>query len=62
MKNNYGLDADYFHKKLKLVLTGINSYTPDELARELGRLAWTASSKAALEDFKVLEYLHREDE
>ena len=43
MTNEYGLDADYFRKKLKLVVAGIYNYTPQELATALTRLAITAN-------------------
>lgn len=42
MKNKFGLDADYFSAKLKLIIMDINFYTPKELAVELERLAKTA--------------------
>lgn len=51
MANRYGPDTEYFSKKLKLVLEGINNYTPDELARELARLALTADNIAATVEF-----------
>jgi hypothetical protein len=51
MTNRHGLDTDYFSKKLKLVLEGINSYTPDEMARELARLAITADARSAGVEF-----------
>lgn len=47
MNNSHGLDADYFSKKLKLVLKGVNNYTPDEMARELVRLALVANGTEA---------------
>lgn len=40
--NQYGLDADYFRRKLERVLRDVNSYRPDEMARELARMARTA--------------------
>lgn len=42
-ENDFGLDARYFHEKLRLILRDINSYTPTEMARALGRLAITAT-------------------
>jgi len=45
--NTYGLDVPYFSKKLKLVLQGLNNYMPEELARELARLAKTSAEVAA---------------
>lgn len=44
MKNEYGLDVSYFENKLKLVVRDIARYTPDELHRELSRLAGTAKA------------------
>lgn len=43
MTNQYGLDADYFSKWIRRVLRGIDNYTPEELARELARMAVTAN-------------------
>lgn len=57
MTNQYGLDADYFKLKLRLVVRNINSYTPAELARELGRLASTADKSALLEDINIFKQL-----
>lgn len=45
MKNEYGLDVDYFQKKLKLIVRDADRYTPDEMARELARLSVTADKK-----------------
>lgn len=39
MTNEYGLNVDYFKKKLELVLRDIHSYTPAEMYRELKRLS-----------------------
>lgn len=47
--NDFGLDAGYFHGKLRLILRDINSYTPTEMARALGRLAITANSETMRE-------------
>jgi len=38
MLNCYGLDAHYFKEKLSLIVRDINSYTPEELKRELEKL------------------------
>lgn len=48
-ENDFGLDARYFHEKLRLILRDINSYTPTEMARALGRLAVTANSETMRE-------------
>lgn len=47
--NRYGVDAPYFHGKLKLILRDLENYTPAELARSLGRLAVTADSETLRE-------------
>lgn len=43
MTNEYGLDVNYFKEKLKLILRDVGNYTPDEMYRELTRLADVAS-------------------
>ena len=50
MDNEYGLDADYFKKKLTLIVRDISQYTPSEMYRELIRLSLTAATQA---DIKV---------
>ena len=45
MVNEYGLDVDYFKKKLRLVVRDAYRYTPAEMARELARLGVTADKK-----------------
>lgn len=49
MSDNIKPDYPYFARKLKLVIEGLTlrTYTSDELARELARLARTASEAAA---------------
>ena len=42
--NRYGVDRDYFTKKLEIIIRDMRNYTPDELARSLGRLAMVADS------------------
>ena len=44
--NNYGLDTDYFEKKLKLVVRDVENYTPDEMFNELTRLMMVAATQA----------------
>lgn len=56
MTNEYGLDVAYFQKKLKQILSVIHYYTPEELARELTRIALTANDCVAAE-----EMLHYHD-
>lgn len=50
MQNEYGLDVSYFKSKLARVLRDIAQYNPDELARELARLAKTANKNTLFED------------
>lgn len=38
MKNEYGLDVDYFKNKLSLIVRDIHYFTPEELKRELEKL------------------------
>lgn len=47
--NRYGVDRDYFTKKLEILIRDIRDYTPAELARSLGRLAITADSETMRE-------------
>lgn len=47
--NEYGLDADYFRRKLERVLRDVKSYKPDEMARELARMARTADEETLRE-------------
>lgn len=37
--NEYGLDVNYFKEKLSLILRDIENYKPEEMHRELSRLA-----------------------
>ena len=57
--NEYGLDVDYFQKWLAR-LQDISRFTPDELARELARMARAADSSVLNEkEFRqVDESLH----
>lgn len=48
--NEYGLDAEYFAEKLKLILRDISRYTPAEMARELARMSVTADESVLGED------------
>lgn len=50
MTNGFGLDVDYFSRKLKLIIEGAWNYTPEEMARELVRMAVTASEAACVEE------------
>ena len=46
MNNKYGLDHDYFRKKLKLVVRDSKSYTPDQMFNALSRLMMVAATQA----------------
>lgn len=50
MKNRYGVDVGYFEKWIKRSLSDLSNYKPDELARELARMARTADSEVLKED------------
>jgi hypothetical protein len=52
---NKPVDAEYFCKKLNLVIRDIQSYTPEELSRELKRLANTAYQAKELERLSMLD-------
>lgn len=54
MNNQYGLDEDYFRKKLKQILKHLDSHTPEELARSLGMLALVSHEDALLDDLDNL--------
>ena len=57
-ENDFGLDARYFHGKLSLILRDINSYTPTEIARALGRLAITANPETMREpEFSIRDLI-----
>ncbi|SEQ89760.1 Protein of unknown function [Azotobacter beijerinckii] len=44
LRNRHGIDAAYFDKKLTLLVRDFDSFTPDELARSLARLAKVADA------------------
>jgi hypothetical protein len=44
MTNGYGLDVDYFRKKLRIIVRDADRFTPEEMARALARLSVTAAS------------------
>ena len=44
------IDRDYFEGKLLRILESISSYTGEEMARELLRLALVANEKAVIEE------------
>lgn len=48
--NEYGLDVSYFESKFKRILSEIDRYTPDELARECARMASAADESVLLEN------------
>lgn len=47
MGTRTGIDVAYFRERLKLVDLGLLSYTAQELARELVRMAATADAREA---------------
>ena len=47
-KNQNGLDFDYFEMKLAKVTDDLHLYRPDELARELVRIAVAADKQVAI--------------
>jgi len=49
MANEYGLDHDYFRKKLKLVVRDSKMYAPDEMFHELSKLVVVAAHQANLD-------------
>lgn len=53
--NRYGVDADYFRKKLHLVLRDFASFKPDELARALFRLGKVADESVLAESEFLLD-------
>ena len=53
MRNQFGLDADYFKGKLRRTLDDIDHYTPGEMARTLVRLARTADEAVAIAEMAV---------
>jgi hypothetical protein len=52
-KNEFGLDVHYIQKRLIRVLQSVDSYTPDEMFRELTNMAAVARL-AGLTDVKEL--------
>tara|TARA_R110001606_G_scaffold362885_1_gene516752 strand:- start:243 stop:452 length:210 start_codon:yes stop_codon:yes gene_type:complete len=65
MANEYGLDHDYFRKKLKLVVRDSKMYTPDEMFNELSRLVVVAAHQANLDVLittkKLLKEVHNRE-
>jgi hypothetical protein len=43
--NAYGLDASYFSKKLKSILSDINNYRPNEMKNEMKILVAVAEAQ-----------------
>ena len=50
MKNEYGLDVDYFKRYFELMVRDVSMYRPDEMARSLSRMALVADSDVLKED------------
>jgi len=44
--NEYGLDADYFRKKLSAIVRDVDRYTPDEMFNELSKYVMVAANQA----------------
>tara|TARA_R110000851_G_scaffold237905_1_gene390729 strand:- start:644 stop:874 length:231 start_codon:yes stop_codon:yes gene_type:complete len=44
--NEYGLDNDYFKKKLKKIVSDVKYFTPDEMIKALGDLVSVAQVQA----------------
>lgn len=59
MKNEYGLDVDYFEKKLKTVLRDVKCYTPYEMFNELSRLCLVAADQDDMTVEIKVKNLHR---
>ena len=53
--NEHGLDCAYFHKKIARLKLDLRFYRPDELARILSRLAFTADKQIAITTIQTLE-------
>ncbi len=49
MNNRYGLDTDYFIRKMERIIRDMENYKPDEFAREMARMSRTADDKVLLE-------------
>jgi len=47
--NRYGVDVTYFQRWFERSLKDLSNYKPDELARELARMARTADKKVLSE-------------
>jgi hypothetical protein len=58
--NEYGLDVSYFENKLKRILSEIDRYTPDELARECARMSTAIDKTVVLEsEFQSTDTLNK---
>jgi len=50
-RNSYGLDMDYFRRKLEQVLRGLDRFTPDEFARAMATHSRTADAGVIAKEF-----------
>jgi hypothetical protein len=63
MSNKYGLDYEYFQKKLEMIVRDARSYEPNEMARELARLSRTADDDVILTEaeFNTPANIHKNE-
>jgi hypothetical protein len=63
MSNKYGLDYEYFQKKLEMIVRDARSYEPNEMARELARLSRTADEDVILTEaeFNTPANIHKNE-
>jgi hypothetical protein len=63
MSNKYGLDYEYFQKKLEIIIRDARSYEPNEMARELARLSRTADEDVILTEaeFNTPANIHKNE-
>jgi protein-arginine kinase activator protein McsA len=61
--NEYGLNYEYFQKKLEIIVRDARTYAPGEMARVLARLSKTAHSNVILTEpeFNTPENIHKND-
>jgi len=53
--NDHGVDCAYNHSKLSQIKRDLSFYRPDELARALARLAYTADKQIAISTIEQLQ-------
>lgn len=52
--NEYGLDADYFGKKLRSIVRDVSNYTPSEMMNEM-KILFTVAETQEKERQKILD-------